>query len=242
MQTQPGLLSQLKTPDTSGMSMGDKIALAGMMMRDNADPSTVMEYQRSRLAQAQFQRQLALQQRGNQAFRAAYQTDPNTGQTRFNPQIYAQVMGDALDPKDMVAMAKTFAPEETLQDGFITQKDPLTGHLTITAKRPMNYGEQNAADTLAETKRYHGVEATQKDQELAEAARSHRANESIAGGNLGVAQAHLGLDAAGQAFEHQKFGASQNPGVPVVTNPGDYARLPRGTAYVAPDGSLRHKQ
>lgn len=236
MATQPGLLSRLKAPDANGMTFGDKLALSGMMLRDNADPSTVMEYQNSRLKQAQFQRQLALQQRGNQAFRAAYQGG------KFNPQVYASVMGDALDPDALAKLSTTFNPKKTLQDGFIVTTDPIGGGLTIDGQRPMNYGEQNSAEQAAEAHRHNTVDEGQGSQRIAEDVRSHRVSEGIAGGNLGVAQAHLGLDQQNAGFEHQKFGASQNPGVPVVTNPTDYARLPKGSSYVAPDGSLRHKQ
>jgi hypothetical protein len=177
-----------------------------------------------------------LQQRGNQAFRAAYQNG------KFNPTVYAQVMGDALDPEALAKMATTFNPKQSLQDGFVIQNDPITGEFKIVGQRPQNYGEQTAADQAAESHRHNTVEEGQGASRISEDARHNRVGEGISAGQLGVAQSHLGLDQANQAFEHQKFGAGQNPGVPVVTNPGDYARLPKGTPYVAPDGSLRHKQ
>src|SRR6185503_50783 len=166
MATQPGLLSglmsRLKTPDANGMTLGDKLALSGMMMRDNADPSTVMEYQNSRLKQAQFQRSLALQQRGNQAFRAAYQNG------KFDPTVYAQVMGDALDPEALAKMATTFNPKKTLQDGFIVTTDPIGGGLSIDGERPMNYGEQTAQQQAAEAHRHNTVDEGQGSASIAE--------------------------------------------------------------------------
>lgn len=190
--------------------------------------------QMRQMQMAQMQRQVELQRRGNQAFRAAYQNG------KFDPKVYAEVMGDALDPKAMAEIAATVRPKVSYQNDRILKEDQLTGDVTDAGQLPMGYAEQTAAANSAETGRHNLATEGHEAATLQETGRHNRVEEGqgsarigIEGANLGVAQGHLQLDKINAA-------RAANPGAPVIASPQDYARFGGGT-YIAPDGSVRVK-
>lgn len=239
MAERPGLLDRITAPDpNTGTTFRDKLMMAGALMRDNGDPSTVVEMQNARLKQMEFQRQLAIQVRGNQAFRAAYQNG------RFDPSTYAQVMGNYLDPRAMAEIAKTVNPEQSLQDSYIVEKDPIKGTARIVGQRPQTYSEtetqqQNVFSRGLDTAkfrdqvRHEGVQEGQDAQKIG--IEGYTANTGRM--QAGTAADHLTLDRVEAA-------RARNPGVPVAMSPADLQslRLAPGAVFIGPDGQVRHAQ
>lgn len=233
-ETHEGLLSKLGSFVTSPnflMALSTGIRAYGGDQNAFSDQA---RFQDQQLKMAEYKRQLALQQRGNQAFRAAYQNG------KFDPKVYAQVMGDYLDPKAMAEIASVVRPKVSYQNDRILKEDQLTGDVTDAGQLPMGYAEQTAAANSAETGRHNLATEGHESAALQETGRHNRVEEGqgsarigIEGANLGVAQGHLQLDKINAA-------RAANPGAPVLASPQDYARFGGGT-YIAPDGSVRVK-
>lgn len=155
----PGLLARLRAPDDTGISTLDRIGAAAAMLRDNATPDAgykiLSDKQKAFQATQATAAAQALKTKGNQAFRAAYQSG------KFDPSTYATMMGDDLDPEGFVKLATAAAPKGAMSGSFATATNPLSGNIDITGQRPPDYAENTAAANSAETQRHNSVTEAQ---------------------------------------------------------------------------------
>lgn len=132
-----GLLARMTKPDANGTTLRDKIAMAGMMLRDNADPSQVTDYQ-SQIDRRQLtQQQAAHRARSNAAFKAGYQNG------KWDPIAYSKSMeGDPqFDPAELEKLTQAFGPKTGVEGGYAYSlgKD---GNVQWGEQRPISYAEQ----------------------------------------------------------------------------------------------------
>lgn len=169
----PGLLERLRTPDDTGISTLDKIGAAAAMLRDNAEPDVgykILDSKRKAFQSAKDTAAAqALKEKGNRAFRAAYQNG------KFDASTYASVMGDDLDPMAFAKLATAAGPKGGESGGFALTTNPLNGQVEWHGQRPPSYADTTSFRTEAEREQHD------------------RTTEAQGAGHLAVAQGNAAL-------------------------------------------------
>jgi hypothetical protein len=197
-----GLLSRFSAPDPTGVSMADRIFAIGSILKGDSEGG--MKYLTTKAALAAKAKDAAekqaLKEKGNRAFRAAYQNG------KFDAGTYASVMGEDLDPMDFAKLATAAGPKGGESGGFAMTTNPLNGQVEWGGQRPPSYADTTSYNTEAERERHDKVTETQ------------------GAGHLAVAQGNAGLAAQRErrlASKPAGGGASWlPPGAKIVHLPG----------------------
>ena len=161
-QQPEGLLSKFSKPDPTGVSMADRIYAIGSILK--GDSAGGMKYLQGQQLAAQEGLQghtaaaQALKDKGNQAFRAAYQNG------KFDPSTYASVMGDDLDPEAFAKLATAAGPKTSMSGSYAINTNPLGGggiDMSSGASGSPDYAENTAAGNSAEQQRHNAVTEAQ---------------------------------------------------------------------------------
>lgn len=212
----PGLWSRLKTPDANGMNFADRWQQAAMML--DGDTEGAMRYRKSFEDRVQ-------RQRKNEAMRGAY--DPQTG--KFDIGRYMEAIGPDGDASDAFEIAKSTAPKGGVDGGYAYKIDPMTGEIHWGGQRGKSYREELDEQKAEELEAY-------REQMIRQGwARVGQGDERI-----GISRQREGRIAAGGAGGGASA-PSRAAGARRIGSQQEYAALPSGAIFIAPDGSTRRK-
>jgi hypothetical protein len=143
-QTGGGLLDSLRTPDSRGLTFGDKLWAAGSVLQgDSGGAASYLQNQRQMATQeTDKQRAQRIQQQGLDALRN--NVDPTTGQLNIQGYLKALPAGGDLDQG--LAVRKALQPEHSIitpgaEGALDVARDPNTGVPSITRLAPRDFSK-----------------------------------------------------------------------------------------------------